>query len=58
MLNEDLSIKYLIREPQLKKSKSPLLILLHGFVKRFQVQIITQVIIKMQLLMLIKKYPS
>ena len=31
MLNEDLSIKYLIREPQSKTSKSPLLILLHGF---------------------------
>ena len=31
MLNEDLSFKYLIKEPQSKKSKSPLLILLHGF---------------------------
>ena len=31
MLNEDLSFKYLIKEPQYKKSKSPLLILLHGF---------------------------
>ena len=31
MLNEDLSIKYLIREPQFKTFKSPLLILLHGF---------------------------
>ncbi len=31
MLKEDLSFKYLIKEPQSKKSKSPLLILLHGF---------------------------
>lgn len=31
MLNEDLSIKYLIKEPQSKTSESPLLLLLHGF---------------------------
>ena len=31
MLNEDLSIEYLIKEPQLKTSESPLLLLLHGF---------------------------
>jgi phospholipase/carboxylesterase len=31
MLDEDLSIKYLIKEPQSKTSESPLLLLLHGF---------------------------
>ena len=31
MLNEDLSIRYLIKEPQSKTSESPLLLLLHGF---------------------------
>jgi phospholipase/carboxylesterase len=31
MLNEDLSIKYLIKESQSKTSESPLLLLLHGF---------------------------
>jgi phospholipase/carboxylesterase len=31
MLNEDFSIRYLIKEPQSKTSESPLLLLLHGF---------------------------
>ena len=31
MLNEDLSIRYLIKEPKSKTSESPLLLLLHGF---------------------------
>jgi phospholipase/carboxylesterase len=31
MLNEDLSISYLIKEPKSKTSESPLLLLLHGF---------------------------